>query len=309
MAVIAGARLALAETHEDCPSGPFAVHLNDAPFVGPQRDEFMTQLRTALRVRGVDVCAGPRATLREAIATVEITNEGDTRFVIVVKHAGFTKLAERTADLASLPPDGRPLALALATDELVRASWPELQVSDVQHEKPALPEVQTAIAPEPAAWGQTAPRLELGACGSEEFYMSGSAQLGGDLFAILWLAPQLGIDARAGVRAAVATVPVRQLRSPAVVIAIGPTFGLLNVRKRVGLDLGEQLVIVRLPAIGSEDASAAIYLRSRLRGWIATRAGLLLFAEAGGGAPVSSVAAAGVDGMQLSATLGVAGVF
>jgi hypothetical protein len=224
-----------------------------------------------------------------------------------------------------LPPDGRPLALALAIDELVGASWPELTRADAPLEKPELPEVERPIAPEPAAPVPSAPRVEIGAGVSGETYGRGSDYLGGDIFAIFWVVPQLGFDARAGLRA-VSTVPVdgAAVRSDAVVIAIGPTVRLMTLRDRLGLDFAEQLDFVHLrftgeakwPLVGADGAATAIYAKSRLRGWVAMPAGLRLVAEAGVGASLRSVqvvvgdvVVAGADGMQLSATLGVAGAF
>ena len=317
-------RTGLAETPGDCGGGTSAVHLTEAPFAGQQREEFVVQLRTALRVRGIDVCAAPRDAAPEAIAAIEIANAEDARFVIVVKDALFTKRVERTVDLGSLPADGRPLALALATDELLRASWAELLLADARLDKPAPPEVRRAISPEPAV-DQPAPRVELGAGASGEIYTSGPNHVGGDLFAIFWAAPQLGIDARVGGRAvAVAQAPHGEVRSSAVVTAIGPMVRLAAIRDRFGLDLGAQLALVhvriaaeaRPPAIGREDSGNAIYANGKLRGWVAVYPGLRFAAEVGVGAPLhgvrasdGDVAVAGVAGTRLSATLGAAGVF
>jgi hypothetical protein len=316
-------RAVLADTPNDCSGGPIAIRVTDAPFVGQQREEFLVQLRTALRVRGIDVCTAPHDAVAEAIAAIEITNVPDASFVIVVKDALFAKRVERTVDLGSLPADGRPLALALATDELLRASWAELVLADARLDKPAPPEVRKAISLEPA--DRRAPRFELGAGASGEIYTSGPDHLGGDLFATFWAAPPLGVEARVGGRAvAVATAPHGEVKSSAVVSALGPVVRLTPIHERLGLDIGGQLALLhvrvagdaRPPAIGRVDFANAIYANGKLRGWFAVYPGLHIIAEVGVGAPLHGVrvfdgdfAVGGVVGTRLAGTLGAAGVF
>jgi hypothetical protein len=318
-------RTGYAETLDDCPAGPSAVHLTGPPFAGVVREAFVVQLRTALRVRGIDVCARQSDGPPESIASIEIAHAGDARFVIVVKDALLAKRVERTVDLGSLPPDGRPLALALATDELLRASWAELLLADARPEKPAPPEVHRAISPERSDVEPTPRRVEIGAGASGEIYTNAPDHLGGDVFATFWALPRLGLEARIGGRAvAAAEAPRGEVRSSAVVGAIGPTVRLVTIRDRVGLDLGTQVAVVRVrlegearpPTIGRQESATAIYTNGKLRGWLALSPGFRLVSEVGVGMPLHTVraldgnlAVGGVGGTQVSGMLGATGVF
>jgi hypothetical protein len=58
------------------------------------------------------------------------------------------KRVQRTLDLAGLPEDGFPLAVAASADELLRASWAELVLNDAPARAVPVPEpVERALAP------------------------------------------------------------------------------------------------------------------------------------------------------------------
>ncbi len=86
--------------------------------------EVRTDLATELAHRGIDVCA-PDATTREpaALATLSST---DSTVVVELNDRLTHKRVGRDLTLSRLPANGRALAIAIAIDELLRASWAEL---------------------------------------------------------------------------------------------------------------------------------------------------------------------------------------
>jgi hypothetical protein len=86
--------------------------------------EVRTDLAAELAHRGIDVCA-PDATTREPAALASLT--ADEATVIIELDDRIThKRVGRDLPLARVPPNGRALAIAIAIDELLRASWAEL---------------------------------------------------------------------------------------------------------------------------------------------------------------------------------------
>ncbi|HEX5655843.1 MAG TPA: hypothetical protein VFX59_01555 [Polyangiales bacterium] len=107
----------------DCDSERFIVLHGDG--VDPALfDEVSTDLATELGHRGIDVC-NPDATAREPAALAKLT-ANDATVVIELDDRITHKRVGRDLPLARVPPNGRALAIAIAIDELLRASWAEL---------------------------------------------------------------------------------------------------------------------------------------------------------------------------------------
>jgi hypothetical protein len=83
------------------------------------------QLAADLARRGVEVCSGARRNgAPPPLARIEAKLAGDELTLDVVDSATDKRL-ERTASLRGIPADARPLGIAVAADELLRASWLE----------------------------------------------------------------------------------------------------------------------------------------------------------------------------------------
>ena len=89
------------------------------------------RLKLELAGRGIAVCtARPQGPASEPLATLALapseSGERSIRLDIEVRDAVTAKRVGREIDLSSVPADGRPDVVALAADELLRASWAEL---------------------------------------------------------------------------------------------------------------------------------------------------------------------------------------
>jgi len=89
--------------------------------------EVRTDFATELRHRGLDVC-DPAATERAPAALVELEARDDM-VVIELDDRITHKRVARDLPLRTIPANGRALAIAIAIDELLRASWAELTLT------------------------------------------------------------------------------------------------------------------------------------------------------------------------------------
>jgi hypothetical protein len=149
-------------------------------------------LRAGLRVRGIALCTVADSFTTQPVATVLVQDELTNKRVL------------RDLRLANIAPDARALALAQAADELLRASWVELRLSDAPEparEPPAVVQETVEQLPgnDPAGPGLT---KVLGARFAGEIYGGGLRLLGADAYIAFWLAQHLGLSVAIGARAA-----------------------------------------------------------------------------------------------------------
>ena len=136
-------------------------------------DALARQLTVELEVRGIDLCEGstaPQRPIGRVPLQVERNARGPTLALIRIGDEVTDKRVERTMDLTLLPPDSRPLSVAVAADELLRASWSELQMKDAPPPAMVPPQavlaaVRTSLRPIPPA-----SRFELGLVGSSSYF-------------------------------------------------------------------------------------------------------------------------------------------
>ncbi len=90
-------------------------------------DTVLADLKASLGERKIDVCQVPTPTT-PPIARITLTSPKPLTagIMVVAADATATKRASRTVSLDNVPADGRAFAVALATDELLSASWDEL---------------------------------------------------------------------------------------------------------------------------------------------------------------------------------------
>jgi hypothetical protein len=170
-------------------------------FAGP----VLLELRAGLRPSNIDVCevASVSTEPLAQLSIVEVDGEG-AQYRLDVTDSVTHKRVTRDLSLEKLPLDGRALALAVAAEELLRASWAELALRgphSAQTEAP--PEVRAVVEsqpppPEPARFAAFGARIAF------EHFTGGQTHLGGDLFAELPLGRVASLLAALGVRRALA---------------------------------------------------------------------------------------------------------
>lgn len=134
----------VANAQPACGQRPWiAVDFLEASWPEQFRETVLADLRGSLSERRIDVCLPDQATVRTPLARITLTapSEVTVSIVVVAADEKAQKRASRIVSLATVPSDGRPFAVALATDELLQASWSELALLP--------PEVQTHEAPPP----------------------------------------------------------------------------------------------------------------------------------------------------------------
>ncbi|HWO15007.1 MAG TPA: hypothetical protein VNN80_36140, partial [Polyangiaceae bacterium] len=108
----------------------------------------ISDLRAGLAPSRIDACVAEALERKAPLATVRIaTLPGrDLAYSIDVSDSVTEKRIGRDIDLRHVPSDGRAFALAVAADELLRASWAELALAK-QREPRAKPAAQKPGAP------------------------------------------------------------------------------------------------------------------------------------------------------------------
>jgi len=146
-----------------------------------------SDLRAGLAPSHIDVCEEPHDGGSEPLARVTLERIGNgAHYSLQVTDSVTHKRVARDLALDNLPPDGRPFALAVAAEELLRATWAELALTrpDDRSQPAAPPEVRAIVeksAPQPARQRRPA---GLGARLSFEHFLGGQTHYGFDLFAV-----------------------------------------------------------------------------------------------------------------------------
>ena len=130
------------------------------------------------------LCTSAPGDRSKPLARIRVTLRGDTSASIRIEDAVTKKTVEREVDVADLPADGRALPIAIAADELLRASWAEVSLRpEAENAKePVPPVVRASVAP-PKLPVPIARRTELGVRATVNVYGGGQAHLGGALYA------------------------------------------------------------------------------------------------------------------------------
>ncbi|MDB4972269.1 MAG: hypothetical protein JWN48_610 [Myxococcaceae bacterium] len=107
----------------ECVGDRFIV-LSERGFAPELGAEVRTDFATELSHRGLSLCE-PSSTTREPAAVVDLQAD-DGKVVIQLDDRVTHKRVARDLSLHGIPANGRALAIAIAIDELLRASWAEL---------------------------------------------------------------------------------------------------------------------------------------------------------------------------------------
>jgi hypothetical protein len=163
-----------------------------------QRASVLSDLAHTLAGQGIAACsadahpaAGPLATL-----AVQLSPDDAAKATvdIEVRDAVTRKRVRRDVDLSRIPDDGRAAAIAIESDELLRASWAEVALDTArarQAQEQARPQVVGSVQQ------VMAPRAEGGGAGARaavEHYFGGATLIGADGIGRLQLSPRAALE-------------------------------------------------------------------------------------------------------------------
>lgn len=145
----------------------------------PSLAPFVELLRVELGSRGIDVCKGTPS--NPPIATVEVEPRGDgVALSVEVRDAVTAKRVGRDVSLEGAPVDSRPLTVALAADELLRASWAELSLRDRPPPQLPVPVAVARTVEEGIRPDDERGRVDVGLLAAAEHFAAGTTLYGAD---------------------------------------------------------------------------------------------------------------------------------
>ena len=280
------------------------------PFDNGFRALLVAQLGAGLEARHIELCAAGDGAASEIVLSAA---QGDV-VTVAVRDAITGKRVAREIPLASVPRDARPLTVALAIDELLRASWVELALADAPPPgRPVPREIDALVAPARRRW-------DLGAAAAAEHFGAGTIQAGIDVVVRAAPAAPLLLHVALGLRGgATAHAADGDIRSTALGADVGVDL-LMPPRARrweIALAVDGRAIRARFSgqphgaARGDDAAGTAIYLGAGLRGSVRLTRAFGLSLTGGFGVPVHAVdvydggaRVAGLSGPLLSLALG-----
>ena len=188
-----------------------------------------------------------------------MTGTGDDVATSISVDDGVTKKrVARDLDLRSIPADGRAMMIALALDELLRASWAELTLIDAPVKTPVPAVVREAIAAPTPPKRPPEPSADVGVSVGGEHYGAGVNHLGFDVFGAYFPWRHLGLHARAGLRFGFETdAPRGSVDSTALVVAVGPRIPIVPLSNRFGAELLSEAIVSRVTFAATSSSPTA----------------------------------------------------
>jgi hypothetical protein len=308
---------------EPCPSRESWVRVDVQGAAPDFARRVLEDLRAGLAGSRVGACADDLAG-KPPLAVVRVVPSRDepTRYAIDVSDAVTRKRLVRDVDLRRVPPDGRAFAIAVAAEELLRASWAELELRDRKREPPAPSEAplqapSREAPPPPSRSNGDA----LGARFALEHYAHGQTQVGGDISWSRPLVSSIGFTFALGLRKGLDTDSEHgRVESSAFGAELALESRLVSFGA-VSLQLPVALRGVRVTfsgraadgAIAREHSGFALFARGGLSLVVAPGGAFRARTSAGAGAPLRSFSASdageritGLGGLELFAHTGVA---
>jgi hypothetical protein len=290
------------------------------------RSEVMEDLRAGFRSEGIDVCQRVKGQETEPLAAITLKMEGPANLSVTIElqDAVTEKRVSRDVSLATIPEDGRPLATAIAVDELLRASWAEVALDKQDPPKAPPPaEVSAAVRkvlPEPAtAPAGRAGSWAIGVRAAVERY-DRHTQVGADVFLRPRFTPGWGAELALGLRDGLAEASEHgRIDATASAVGLGTWLSLVRLPTvELTLELGaraSRVVFSGEPAAfasGREEGGWALYGRAGVSPALRLFEPLWVSAVFGVGAPLKTFAASddsrlvtGVRGVEWFGSLGV----
>jgi hypothetical protein len=302
----AGALLAAIATSRESAGASPSCGGQGRPWVGiagsaPELPALSELLRAELTSRGIDLCVGPEGTDTAPIATVDVSpSVQGAQIVVEVRDRLTAKRVDREVDLASVPADGRPLTLAVAADELLRASWAELALASAPPPSaPVPPEVDESLTRDLVRPARSAPMAGFAATAAIEHWDGGATLYGADLQVTVWLASRLSVELRLGLRDSLtASAPDGEVHATAWVAGAGAALQLTPWRRagvegvaRFDIERLSYLAVPNPEARGSADVGIALVVGAGAEAWVDLGGPVRMAIEGLATAPVRSVRA------------------
>ena len=290
--------------------------------------QIISDLRAGLAPSRIDACVAEALERKAPLATVKIAGVvgRDLAYSIDVSDSVTEKRIGRDVDLSHVPSDGRAFALAVAADELLRASWAELALAKQRAPEPppepkppprSLPEAAPAPAPTVPERQFTALGLGLGF----ESYTGGQLHFGVEAFWLQPLARWLRLGVSAGVRRGLTVdAPSGSIESRAIQLELSLRLALaqsaiFRMDALVAFS-GAEVWFVPKPISGAEATkthSETLFGRGGLALTLGHAGSVRSVTTLGAGGPLLSFSASdggevvtGVSGVEFFATSGVA---
>jgi len=311
---------------------PSACGRSGRPWVGVHASDdlsrslgsFVELLRAELVSRAIDLCSSVDPGRPPPLAAIEVSSGPDAVTLgVEVRDAVTAKHVSRDVALGGVPADSRPLMIAVAADELLRASWAELALRTAPPPAHPVPiEVTRSLRDtlEPPAV-LSSPRILLGVDASLERFGSGTTLYGADARFAAWLTPRLAAGLRLGLRSGAAVSatdgavqPSAWIVGAAAIVTITPPESRWGIDALGRLDV-EHVSFVPTPrgtATGVSGSDYALLAGLGPQAWFRVASTLRIGAEVLAIVPLRSVDAtdahidiAGVSGAGWSTELGL----
>lgn len=173
-----------------------SVRFGDGSFKSKFRQRVLDDLKAGLSARDIDACAAGEAG-EPATAEVLIELPAENTASVQVRDALTHKSLQREVDLSLVPEDSRAFAIALATDELVWASWAEIALAP-KRRKPTTAPKEVVEAVQEDMGGEPSKPTELLLRGSIRHFPKGYTLYGIDGALVVGWAPRWLLDVSLG---------------------------------------------------------------------------------------------------------------
>lgn len=293
-------------------------------------DDIARLFAAELRARRIAVCNTPSQGAPPPLGVVAVRTSAEAAFVEVDVRDDLTaKSLKREVALGDVPSDVRALTVAVAADELLRASWAELAVKSAPPPKQPVPAevrdvVRDTMIETPKHEGPP-PRIAFGAGAALDAFTGGSTLLGADVLFDVWIIPRVRVTGRFGLRSGIAARAADgDVSTSAIAFDLGAAVTLTPPQLRAGLDLAVRAGVMRLAfvatpssgAVARSLADAAVLADAGVLGWLRLAPNLRALVDTSFSVPLRPVVATdgadvvtGVSGVGVSATLGLWGTF
>ena len=310
-----------------CPDG-------DAPWVKVTSSgeslvaaDLVRLLRAELAPRHIALCDTPSADAPAPLAIVSVRASAESASVTVdVRDSVTAKSVSRDVGLEGVPEDGRALTVAVAADELLRASWAELALRSAPPPRRAVPiEVREVVRDAITVTDSRPPRFAFGAAAALDAFTAGTTLLGADVLADVWIIPRLRITGRFGLRSGLAAHTLDgDVSTNAIIAKLGGAVTVTQPASRLGLDLALRVGIIRASfvatpssgATGNSLADVAVVADAGVVGWLRLASNLRIALDVAASLPLRPVTAtdgnveiAGISGGGVASSMGLWGTF
>lgn len=234
------------------------VHASVDEGVAIDRDRLLRLLRIELESRGLDLCDPSD---RKPIAVLRLAaHEGDVTLTVEARDRITAKELKRDVPVGNYPEDARPLLVAVAMDELLRASWAELVLKDAPAPAEPPPKAVTDVVADVARPAQARPlRARVGASAAIDHFAQGATLLGGDLAFGIWITSRFALSLRLGLRGAFSSDSASGSVSPSMIAGgAAASFTITPPTAIAGLDATASVSVARVSfgATANEGARA-----------------------------------------------------